>query len=315
MAFIGNNVNTYGINVSSNSIGFNPELRSGILYFEQLKLWEILSRTCGLISFADTATDGTMIDKVGSSGTEVGREAIQAQSVIGDGNTYIEFADFTDADLPDNYEIELEGVYTAKTGFNGFFGFDVGGSETFYFTSTDNVGGFRMATGLATGAFASGLSDNENFIATITITSTTLIVKINGDEKLNTSFSRIISNKPLQLFTIGEGSSVSAHNINSFKITDIDTGKYWQFIPESRDSLGRYQLVCSDGTSIIGQQFVSPATPIETNLTQISHADKYGYVKSDGVSFYYDEGLTLLIPVDTIIPVDENGVTYCWVAD
>lgn len=71
-----------GINLGGNNVvGFIGEIPYGIQYFQTLKLWEILARDCGLISYVDEFTSGDGIDKIGFET----RPSITGKYILGDG--------------------------------------------------------------------------------------------------------------------------------------------------------------------------------------------------------------------------------------
>ena len=62
-------------------------------------LYEYLLKNCGLEQYSKGVTSGILLDKVGASGTEVGREAVQALTGLGDGVSYLEAIEFANEAL------------------------------------------------------------------------------------------------------------------------------------------------------------------------------------------------------------------------
>ncbi len=232
----------------------------------------------GLIAYYDKRD--LTIDKMGKST----RPAVQGETILGDGNTYIDttivpnqstalriWGNFNNLSTP-----SVNQRHGSRTGFetDSFaMGIDSGG--TWYAEYGDNAifGGAED-----TNKHKWELYDGEYFV---------------DDVKIGGTKGAIIGNPTNSIYlnaTNNNGTTLFPANFNLDRC-EIDHNGITYTLNTKPDG-SEYQLVPSDGgTPIVCQQYLQPATPTETNITQTSMHDDYGYTVAPGNAVHQDPDL------------------------
>ncbi len=238
-------------------------------------LLQKLIKQCGLISANEPLTD-----KVGKTS----RTAYRNDGLAGNGSTYAT-ADWvqTSALWDVEFEVDAKGLdeYILDARASGGIGYIVNNSSDMWQVNSGNI---------------------------------TETVKPNGYinilvEDITLSFS------VLRLLARTTGASAWTNELLWFKLTNKSTGVTYTPNFNSRQSDGIIPINGSDGSVILGEQFLSPATPTQPNLAKESDQDKYGVTVADG-NQYLDSALT--VQCDIGLPIAHNPLTgkiFAWVSD
>ncbi len=263
-----------------------------------------LKKHCGLESYAKGITSNTMIDKVGKSGTESGRDAVQGRTILGDGSTWLDL----DIDVQDdsNWYWEVEGNFAdTSNGWNGNRNND--GSQRFIWGIQDSKWFLGYKDDGSAGAIA---SDTDNHI-----------FKITGDGKLfvdgdliNDKHTATGSLSAKNLFLLAANYSTKVESNFNCKSCRIHLPSGITYTLDINPDNNVYSLILSDNSAQIDvQQYLAPATPTEVNITQEDVRDLYGYTVATGTETRDSAGLSAYT-VGYKIPNYSNGLSVGYIA-
>ncbi len=268
------------------SFGFNP-----IGFRKSGSLLQDLIKNCGLIQYATPVTD-----KVGKSS----RDSVRGKALVGNGSTYVILNGITPDALPDNYNISGEAIYNDNAlTLPAFWGASNDNPSRFYL-ATDNSDTKDIILGFYDTVSRLDVNLNLGDLVrwSLEVTPTTYEITVNGVTSGTIPYNKTSITSQLRMLS-RSGVSESNHKILKFEITDRDTGKVSSLAIESRQSDGVIPLNGSDGSVILCEQFLSPATPVVNSL-QESYFDALGGTIADG-SQYLDVGLTVQADIGTPI--------------
>jgi len=259
-----------------------PDFRFNPLGFRTTGPLRYLIRNCGLESYSKGVTDGVLIDKVGKTGTESSREAVQGRTILGDGSTYLD----TTIVPNQNTILRVWGNFNSLTGGQRF-GTRVSTTSNMYFFGIsatiewqfgwENVGAFAVAAD----------TDFHKF-------------EINGGKFLiddavvydfsSTPLTSIITT--LDILGLNQnGSHVNQCDFDLDKAEIVHNGITYTL--DINPDNNEYALIPDDNSPQIDvQQFLAPATPTEINITNEDIRDLYGYTVATGVETRDSAGLS-----------------------
>ncbi len=194
-------------------------------------------KKCGMIQYSKGSTNGVLIDKIGKST----RDAVQGRTLVGNGQTY---GTFTWTQASALWDVEFEVNVTSSTDQVLFDCRKDGGVGYAFFNSSNQ---------LSTSSGSISIEGNKYIVSDITLDFTTLVLNANS----------------VFILKFNE-------NLLSLKMTNKSTGIEYNLNIEERQSTGILSLNGSDGTKILGQQYLSPATATVVNNTVESAFDRLG---------------------------------------
>lgn len=258
--------------------------------------------------------DGKLIDMMGQRDGEI----FEGLALKGDGTAYIEIykqdgTPLTDADLPDNFTIEMEVVIKETSDNSGYFGCKRSGDDRFYLNNESNK--FKVGLWDWNPLTNYDLTLNESVNVKISYNNGDGEIKINDSVDTSTNgVTRTDSNQVLQLLTMGDGWYKSHHQLYSFKIINNDTNQ--PIIDYKIDSTTGTNsnfpyLIDSVGNThgLIKNAVLS--TVYGVNNDTKSYANEEGYTLSDGTTYCLDSLATILIPQGVRIPSYDLDKSKC----
>lgn len=233
----------------------NNQVRSG---------WKDLVKNCGLLSY-NTPEE----DRVGKKS----RPAIQAETLIGDGITYVKF-EKTLIPSTGNFKLKIIVSDFLSVGVdNTIVSQYQGGEPGRFILGVDSNGFLHPFIAGYLGLGTHSISDGEPHLIEFERSGNDFTIKVDGQTDINFNYTGVIYQTNTEFLSYGNGGSGKL-NANAIKLT-IDN---YQTNFSSRDDNGVISLYNIDDETdvILGQQFLSPAVPTEINNTVVSLEDDYG---------------------------------------
>jgi len=264
-----------------------PDFRFNPLGFRTTGPLRYLIRNCGLESYSKGVTDGVLIDKVGKTGTESSREAVQALTLLGDGSTYLE-ADGILIPETDDFDVTFKCIFDNIVSREGIIRqYTSAPVDPFrWYVTTDVTGVLRYFHG-------------GNVILGTTVVSTTeeSVVRFVKDA----TSTRLYLNDNLEITDINRNMEqsntifLSDSSLGSFegKLKSLTINNGITYTLDINPDNNEYALIPDDNSPQIDvQQFLAPATPTEINITNEDIRDLYGYTVATGVETRDSAGLS-----------------------
>lgn len=268
-------------------------------------------KKCGLIQYTKGVTDGVLIDKIG----KVDHDSVRGKALVGDGNTYVDLG-YTIKNQFLHYKV-FQIVETLPSemsvGFRTSVGV-IGLDNPLFFRQTPARVELRLPTvngDLRVSIPESFLNKGEVNTFEVKYDGSSLSLTVNETETqtISNSGDLLSFNRNLSL---GSNVNINFSEGNGiYKLEIYDDGITYTLNIESRQSTGLIELLGSDGSKIVGQQFISPAEPTVNSL-QESAFDKLGGSFADG-SQYVDQALTTAYDIGTPLPVAPDGLLYAYI--